>query len=70
MQKSFEQLFCTYNLGFVFFCQKEIGAKATCKMLVKLTEGYKANFALKRQKFGQTFLLVLLLQFRSRYILL
>ena len=52
------------------FWQQEIGAKATHKILVKLTEGYKTNFALKRQKFGQNFLLVLLLQFRSRYILL
>ena len=42
----YEQLFCTkvfwaaflyLGLRFVFFCWKEIGAKASCKMLVKLT---------------------------------
>ena len=38
VQKSFEQLFCTYGLGLYFcFWQKETGAKSACKMLVKLT---------------------------------
>ena len=37
--KVFVQLLCAYNLGVYFFWQNEIGAKAPCKMLVKLTVG-------------------------------
>jgi len=44
----YEQLFCTevfctafllIQFGFVIFWQKNVGAKAVCKMLVKLTTG-------------------------------
>ena len=31
--------FMCLQFGFVFFWQKEVGAKAACKMLVKLTAG-------------------------------
>jgi len=39
IKKSFEQLFVYLHFGFVFFRQKNIGAKAAPKMLVKLTPG-------------------------------
>jgi hypothetical protein len=37
--KVFAQLLCAYNLGFVILWQKDLGAKAVIKMLVKLTPG-------------------------------
>ena len=37
VRKYFMQLLCAYSLGLKFFWQKEIGAKAAHKMLVKLT---------------------------------
>jgi hypothetical protein len=35
------QLLCAYHFGFVIYWQKDFGAKATHKMLVKLTSGRK-----------------------------
>jgi len=39
VQKSFAQLFSNYSLASLFFGWKNIGAKAVCKMLMKLTIG-------------------------------
>ncbi len=41
--KCFAQLFSTYSLAFVVFCQKSIGATPPHKMLVKLTTGLISN---------------------------
>jgi len=37
VQKCFAQLFSNYSFGFAIFWRKNIGAKAACKMLMKLT---------------------------------
>jgi hypothetical protein len=39
VKKFFAQLLCAYNLGVVIFWQKDFGAKAAHKMLVKLAPG-------------------------------
>jgi len=39
MQKCFAQIFFNYSSAFVVFWQKNIGAKAASKILVKLTTG-------------------------------
>ncbi len=42
VQNCFLQLFSDYSLAFVTFWPKDIGTKAACKMLMKLTTG--SNF--------------------------
>jgi len=37
--KGFCTAFPLLQFGFVLFCRKNIGAKAACKMLIKLTKG-------------------------------
>ena len=52
IQKSFKQPFCTYGLGLYFFSEKEFGAKADCKMLVKLTPGLTSSGRARAGRFG------------------
>ncbi len=50
-QKCFVQIFSTYSLS-LYFLPKNIGAKAACKMFVKLTKG--VNFDKKIITYGAT----------------
>jgi len=54
VRKCFEQLFFSYSFGFVIFCQKNIGAKTACKMLVKLTTGHNNMVALSATEIDST----------------
>jgi len=51
--KVFCAAFLLLQFGCAIFCQKNIGAKAACKMLIKLTTGGPPTFYLQFRILGQ-----------------